>query len=487
LGGTWDLFRYPGVRSDSDMHTLGYSFRPWLEPADIAAGSNILEYVRSTAVENGIDKHIRYQHRVKSAAWSTADAAWTVDVIGPDGPREIRCNFLYMCSGYYEYSAGHTPKFPGSEKFRGRIAHPQKWTPDIDYAGKRVVVIGSGATAVTLVPELAKTAAHVTMLQRSPTYVIERPGEDPLAKRLRRVLPKKTAFTITRWKNVLLGMTFFNASKRWPDGMRKLLIRGVKDALGPEFDVAKHFSPRYKPWDQRLCLVPNGDLFAALREGRASVVTDHIDRFVEDGILLRSGEKLEADLIVTATGLEMLVLGGVELTVDNRRVDVPNGLTYKGMMLEGVPNLAQAGGYTNASWTLKCELTSEYVCRLLQEMDRRGVQQCTPINRDPSVEKVPAIDFSSGYVQRALHKLPKQGSKAPWRLYQNYALDLVTLRYGAVDDGVMQFSNPRGQSQRPLNRAGRFSTKWATPSLKSADAKLFDISRSATSNATSND
>lgn len=487
LGGTWDLFRYPGVRSDSDMHTLGYSFRPWLQPADIAAGSNILEYVRSTAVENGIDKQIRYSHRVKSAAWSTTDAAWTVDIVGPAGPQQIRARFVHMCSGYYEYSAGFTPRFQDSEKFRGRIVHPQLWTPDIDYAGKRVVVIGSGATAVTLVPELAKQAAHVTMLQRSPTYVIARPGEDPLAKRLRKVLPLKTAFTVTRWKNVLLGMTFFRVSKRWPDRMRKLLLRGVREQLGPGFDVKKHFTPRYKPWDQRLCLVPNGDLFTTLREGRASVVTDQIERFVEDGILLRSGEKLEADLIVTATGLEMLVLGGVQLSVDSRPVDVPNSLTYKGMMLEGVPNLAQAGGYTNASWTLKCELTSDYVCRLLQHMDKLGLQQCMPINRDPSVEKVNAIDFSSGYVQRALPKLPKQGSKAPWRLYQNYALDLVTLKYGPVDDGVMEFSNPRGQSQRPLKRAGRFSTKWATPSLKSADAKLFDISRSATSSATSND
>jgi monooxygenase len=462
LGGTWDLFRYPGVRSDSDMHTLGYSFRPWTDATDIASGSSILEYVRDTAREHGIDRHIRYEHQVKHASWSTEHAQWTVEVLGPSGAiQQLRCNFLYMCSGYYDYAAGYSPSFPDSDRFAGPIVHPQHWTPEIDYAGKRVVVIGSGATAVTLVPELAKTAARVTMLQRSPTYVIARPGEDPLANKLRRILPLKAAYAFTRWKNVLLGMLFFQLCKRWPRFTTKLLLRGVRDALGPDFDIATHFTPRYKPWDQRLCLVPNGDLFTTLREGRASVVTDHIERFVEDGILLRSGAKLEADLIVTATGLEMKVLGGVELSVDGRAVDLPNALAYKGMMFSDVPNLALAGGYTNASWTLKCDLTAEYVCRLLTRLDRTGLRQCTPRNRDASVERVPALDFSSGYVVRALHKLPKQGSKTPWRMYQNYALDLIALRYGNVDDGVMQFTNarrphdPTSVSSLPPRRSAR--------------------------------
>jgi cation diffusion facilitator CzcD-associated flavoprotein CzcO len=466
LGGTWDLFRYPGVRSDSDMYTLGYSFKPWNDPHAIASGSSILRYVRDTARENGIDEHIRYEHRVRSASWSSADAAWTVEVVGPSGkPQHIRCNFLFMCSGYYDYAAGHAPKFPGDEDFAGRIVHPQKWTPDIDYAGKRVVVIGSGATAMTLVPELAKAAAHVTMLQRSPTYVISRPAQDSLANRLRRFLPLKAAYAITRWKNILMGMLFYQACKRWPRFIAGLLLRGVREELGPDYDIRTHFRPRYKPWDQRLCLVPDGDLFAALREGRARVVTDHIDHFVEDGIQLKSGEKLEADLIVTATGLEMLVIGGVQLSVDGKPVDLPNTLAYKGMMYDGVPNLAFAGGYTNASWTLKCDLTSAYVCRLLAHMDDMRLRQCTARNRDGTVRPEPALDFTSSYVLRALPKLPKQGSKVPWRLYQNYVRDLLALRYTRLDDGVMQFTNPLRAHQpasisslppRAYDRAGDF-------------------------------
>lgn len=444
LGGTWDLFRYPGVRSDSDMHTLGYSFRPWTDKTDIASGPAILDYVRDTAREHGIEPQIRFEHRVQRANWSSTDARWTVEVLGPDRVvRHIRCNFLYMCSGYYDYDAGYTPSFPGVDRFAGQIVHPQHWTPDIDYAGKRVVVIGSGATAVTLVPELAKLAAHVTMLQRSPTYLISRPAEDALAIKLRRILPLRAAYAITRWKNVLLGMLFFQLCKRWPRFMSGLLLRGVREALGPDYDIATHFTPRYKPWDQRLCLIPNGDLFTTLLAGRATVVTDHIAQFVEDGIQLQSGQKLEAELIVTATGLEMKVLGGVQLVVDGRPIDLANALTYKGMMFDDVPNLAVAGGYTNASWTLKCDLTAEYVCRLLKHLDRTGLCQCTPKNRDASMQRVPVLDFSSGYVLRALHELPKQGSKVPWRLHQNYALDLLELRYGRVDDGVMQFTVPR--------------------------------------------
>ncbi|HEX3141952.1 MAG TPA: NAD(P)/FAD-dependent oxidoreductase [Rhizobacter sp.] len=444
IGGTWDLFRYPGVRSDSDMYTLGYSFRPWTNARAIADGPTILDYVRDTAREAGIERHIRFGHRVKSAGWSSADAKWTVDVQRqPSGETlQFSCNFLFLCSGYYSYEAGYTPEFPGIERFAGRVVHPQKWSPDIAYAGQRVVVIGSGATAVTLVPAMAKEAAHVTMLQRSPIYVVARPAEDRIANGLRRWLPAQLAYRITRWKNVLLGMYFYRLCKRRPDFVKQMILKGVQAALGPGYDVAKHFTPRYKPWDQRLCLVPDGDLFAAIQSGRASVVTDEIESFTDRGIRLRSGEELAADLVVTATGLKLNVLGDMQLSVDGRPVEPAKTISYKGMMYSDVPNLASSFGYTNASWTLKCDLTCEYVCRLLNHMERHGYRQCTPRNNDPTVTPQPWIDFSSGYVQRALAQLPKQGSKAPWRLYQNYARDLLSLRFGKVDDGVMEFGKP---------------------------------------------
>lgn len=445
IGGTWDLFRYPGIRSDSDMYTLGYSFRPWTQAKAIADGASILEYVRETAAQHGIDRRIRFQHRVLRAAWSTAQAMWTVEAQRGESAEPVRytCNFLFMCSGYYDYAQGYTPEFPGAGSFTGRIVHPQKWTPDIDYAGKRVIVIGSGATAVTLVPELAKQAAHVTMLQRSPTYVVSQPAEDAIANRLRRYLPATLAYGITRWKNVLLSMIFFKLSRSRPERVKQLIRKGVRRALGPNYDVNKHFTPSYDPWDQRMCLVPDGDLFAAIRAGRVAVVTDRIQTFTPAGIELASGAELEADLIVTATGLNLKVLGGLALSVDGRSVELARALTYKGMMYSDVPNLASAFGYTNASWTLKCDLTCEYVCRLLNYMERRGIAQCTPHNTDASVTEEPWIDFSSGYVQRSLALLPKQGSKAPWRLYQNYALDILSLRYGAMDDGAMVFSGSR--------------------------------------------
>jgi cation diffusion facilitator CzcD-associated flavoprotein CzcO len=444
IGGTWDLFRYPGIRSDSDMYTLGYSFRPWRDAKAIADGPSILNYVRDTARDYGIDRKIRFNHRVQRASWSSDQALWTVEATLPSGQiARFTCNFLFMCSGYYNYEAGYTPAFQGTERFRGRIVHPQKWTEDIDYAGKRVVVIGSGATAVTLVPELAKSAAHVTMLQRSPTYIVARPEQDSIANWLRRHFPAKFAYGVTRWKNVLLGMMFFNMCRRTPERMKQRLLQLVKNQLGDTCDVDRHFTPRYNPWDQRLCLVPNGDLFQTLRRGQASVVTDHIETFTEDGLRLRSGAELAADLIVTATGLNLQVLGNLALTVDGQPVDPPRTLSYKGMMYSDVPNLATAFGYTNASWTLKCDLTCEYVCRLLKYMDKHGYRQCTPRNDDPSITATPWIDFSSGYVQRSIDQFPKQGSKAPWRLYQNYALDLMNLRFAAVDDGVMRFSSPR--------------------------------------------
>jgi monooxygenase len=445
IGGTWDLFRYPGIRSDSDMFTLGYSFKPWTEPKAIADGPRILNYVRETATENGIDKRIRFRHRVKHAAWSTPDARWTVEAerMTGEGASEIvrfTCNFLFMCSGYYKYEAGYAPEFAGTQDFAGRIVHPQQWPEDLDYAGKRVVVIGSGATAVTLVPEMAKTASHVTMLQRSPTYVVSRPAQDPFANKLRRHLPARLAYHLIRWRNVLFGMYFFQLSRRKPDRVKQLILGGVRMALGPDYDIATHFTPRYNPWDQRLCLVPDGDLFKAIRDKRASVATCEIDTFVKDGVRLKDGRELAADIVVTATGLVLQVLGGLQVSVDGRAVDFAKTLNYKGMMYSDVPNFASAFGYTNASWTLKCDLTCEYVCRLINYMDRHGYRRCMPHNSDPSIEPMPSLSFTSGYVQRSVAKLPKQGSKRPWRLYQNYALDIVSLRFGKIDDGVMQYS-----------------------------------------------
>ncbi|WP_410051289.1 flavin-containing monooxygenase [Bradyrhizobium sp. SZCCHNR1051] len=445
IGGTWDLFRYPGIRSDSDMYTLGYSFKPWTDPKAIADGPQILKYVQDTATDNGIDRHIRFNHRVRRASWSSADARWTVEAErrteqGTVETVRMTCGFLFMCSGYYRYESGYLPDFKGMADFKGRIVHPQAWPEDLDYAGKRVVVIGSGATAVTLVPAMAKSAAYVTMLQRSPTYVVSRPAQDALANKLRRHLPAGLAYHLIRWRNVLFGMYFFQLSRRKPQRVKQLILGGVRAALGPDYDVATHFTPRYNPWDQRLCLVPDGDLFKTIREQRASVVTAGIETFTERGLRLADGREIEADIVVTATGLVLQVLGGIEVVVDGRTVDFAKTLNYKGMMYSDVPNLAATLGYTNASWTLKCDLTCEYVCRLLNYMDRHGYRQCVPHNDDASVTPLPSLSFSSGYVQRAVADLPKQGSKRPWRLYQNYALDIVSLRFGKVDDGVMRYS-----------------------------------------------
>lgn len=452
LGGTWDLFRYPGVRSDSDMHTLGYSFRPWREAKAIADGPSILKYIRETAEEYGIDRKIRFGHQVRSAVWSSADATWTIEAERESDQQIVRltCNFLYMCSGYYDYEAGYTPAWPGIERFAGRVVHPQQWPNELDYSGKRVVVIGSGATAVTLVPAMAAHAAHVTMLQRSPTYIVARPSEDAVANWLHRRLPSKLAHGLARWKSVLLGMFFYTLARRRPAATKQTIVQMVRKHLGPAYDVDTHFTPRYNPWDQRMCLVPDADLFAAIKSGKASVVTDQIDRFTEAGIRLRSGAELAADVIVTATGLVMKVLSGIQLVVDGTPVDLSKTMSYKGMMYSDIPNLASALGYTNASWTLKCELTSAYVCRLLNYMDRHGYRQCTPRRHDPSITEEPALSFTSGYVQRAIDTLPRQGSKKPWKLYQNYALDLLTLRFGAVNDGTMEFTR---REQRPSQQA----------------------------------
>jgi cation diffusion facilitator CzcD-associated flavoprotein CzcO len=442
IGGTWDLFRYPGIRSDSDMYTLGYSFKPWTNPKAIADGPSILAYLGETAKENGIDRKIRFRHRVKRASWSSEEARWTVEVERGERHEIARftTSFLFMCSGYYDYAAGYQPAFPGIERFAGRVVHPQKWTKDVDWAGKRVVVIGSGATAVTLVPELAKTAAHVTMLQRSPTYILSMPAEDRAANWLRRHLPARLAYGIARWKNVLLGLWFYTFCRRRPKRARELLDRWLRTELGPDYDVSTNFDPPYDPWQQRMCLVPDGDLFKALRAGRASVVTDHIETFTETGLRLRSGARLDADLVVTATGLNLLFLGGIEVTVDGVRVDFAKTVNYKGMMFTDVPNLALAVGYTNASWTLKAELICRYVCRLLNHMTATGTRQCTPRLRERSFEETPFLDLTSGYIQRSMHLFPKQGSKVPWKLHQNYARDLLLLERGALDDGAMEFA-----------------------------------------------
>ena len=442
LGGTWDLFRYPGIRSDSDMHTLGYRFRPWTRTRTISDGGSILEYVRETAREGGIERHIRYGHRVVRAEWSSEDALWTIEAERADGaePVVVTASYLWVCSGYYRYDEGYTPEFAGRERFRGEIVHPQHWPEDLDYAGKRVVVIGSGATAVTLVPAMAESAAHVTMLQRSPTYIASLPAEDPLAAALRRFLPDRFVYPAVRWKNVLVQTLFYQLSRRRPEVVKCFVRKGVEAALPPGYDVDTHFKPRYDPWDQRMCLVPNGDLFRALREGSASVVTDTIATFDETGIELDSGKRLEADVIVAATGLNLLFLGGMELVVDGRPVELPKTMTYKGMMLSGVPNCAFTVGYTNASWTLKADLTSEYVCRLLAHMDAHGYDKSVPEVTDPSVEEAPLLDFTSGYVLRSLDQFPKQGSKAPWKLRQNYVLDRRAIRNGPLEDGAMRFS-----------------------------------------------
>ncbi len=441
MGGTWELFRYPGIRSDSDMYTLGYSFRPWTNPKAIADGPSILAYIEDTAREAGIDRHIRYGMKVERASWSSATSRWTVTLrdVATGEARAMTCSFLYACAGYYDYDAGFTPDFPGRDRYQGRVVHPQRWTDDIAWEGKRVLVIGSGATAVTLVPELAKRAAHVTMLQRSATYVVNGPERDPVAELLRGRVPEAAIYALVRAKNVLRMMAFYNASKRWPDVMKRMLVGEVRKAVGP--DVAdRHFTPSYKPWDQRVCFVPDGDMFEAIREGRASVVTGHIETFTEKGVRLTSGEELEADLVVTATGLKLKFLGGAALEVDGREVRPADTLVYRGMMFSDVPNFALAVGYVNASWTLKVDLTSEYVCRLLAHMDRHGYTQCRPHNDDPDVKPLPLLDFTSTYVLRDIDSFPRQGSKVPWRVYQNYLLDRVMLRYVPLEDSAMRFS-----------------------------------------------
>jgi len=443
IGGTWDLFRYPGVRSDSDMHTLGYRFRPWTQAKAIADGPAILRYIRDTAADAGIDKRIRFGHKVTGAQWSTVDARWTVHAVHDGAAVTLTAGFLYACTGYYRYDTGHEPEFVGIERFQGTVVHPQRWPEDLDHTGKRVVVIGSGATAVTLVPALADRAAHVTMLQRSPTYVLSVPAEDPVANGLRRMLGARRAYPIVRWKNITISTLLYQLSRRRPRMVRSLLRRAAIRQLPDGYAVDTHFQPRYQPWDQRLCLVPDGDLFTAISAGRASIVTDRIARFTGTGLRLESGAHLDADIVVTATGLRLLAIGGIELAVDGRPVSLPQTMAYKGMMLSGVPNFAFTIGYTNASWTLKADLVSGYVVRLLRYLDAHGYDQCVPTNDDPTVASRPLLDFQAGYVLRSLDELPKAGSRKPWRLGMSYAHDLVKLRYGAIEDGTLRFSRLR--------------------------------------------
>ena len=461
IGGTWDLFRYPGVRSDSDMHTLGYSFKPWTSEKAIADGPSILAYLRETVSEFGIDRHIRFGHLATNAEWSSDDARWTVtatdistDTSTTGGERrEFTCNYLFMCSGYYSYKAGHTPEFAGIEQFQGTVVHPQQWPEDLDYAGRRVVVVGSGATAMTLIPAIAKTAAHVTMLQRSPTYVAAGPDKDVIANTLRKVLPAKAAYAVTRKKNIALQQFIYGQSRTKPARMKANLIKRVRKALGPDYDVATHFTPTYNPWDQRLCLVPNGDLFDAINSGRASVVTDHIDTFTPTGIRLQSGEELAADIVVTATGLELVTLGEMRFVVDGEPVDFAQTWTYKGFAYSGVPNLASSFGYINASWTLRADLTCEYVCRLLNHMATTGTVQCTPRLRpeDAGMPERPWIDgFTAGYMQREMHRFPRQGDHEPWINPQSYTRDKKMFRTSAHQDGAMQFTSAR----MPVAHAG---------------------------------
>ena len=440
LGGTWDLFRYPGIRSDSDMFTLGFRFEPWTDTKTLADGPAILSYVRETARKHGVEEKIRYHHRVVGLSWSSEEARWTVRVDRDGEQIEITAGFVFLCSGYFDYAGGYTPEFDGLDRFGGTVVHPQKWPEDLDYTGKRVVVIGSGATAVTMVPAMADTAAHVTMLQRSPSYIVALPAVDPIARALRRVLPLKASYVVSRWKNVLIQLGTYNLSRWKPKLVRKLIRAGVKRQLPAGYDVDRHFKPVYDPWDERMCVVPDADLFKAISSGDAEMVTDTIERFTETGIRLTSGRELEADIVITATGLNLISLAAVDVRVDGEPVPVPDRLTYKSLMLEDVPNLAFTIGYTNASWTLKADLTSEFVCRLVNHMDERGYDVCVPHNDDPTITAQPLIDLASGYVRRSIDQMPKRGSKPPWRLRQNYAVDIVNLRHGELEDGVMRFS-----------------------------------------------
>lgn len=440
IGGTWDLFKYPGIRSDSDMYTLGFSFYPWKDARAIADGPSILNYIKETALVFGIDKKIRYNHKVINAAWTDEEKVWTLTIAAHEQtPQQIiKCKFLFACSGYYNYQQGYSPAFANSSAFKGTIIHPQLWDTTLNYKNKKVVVIGSGATAVTLVPELAKEAAHVTMLQRSPTYIMNLPGEDVVANFFKKILPQQAAHTLIRWKNIGISMLFYNISRKWPNFVRNLIKKGARKQLGPDYDL-KHFDPKYNPWDQRLCIVPDNDLFKALKGGKAEIVTDTIKEFTPNGILLESGKELEADIIITATGLSVQLLGGMSMTVNGESFEPNKVYAYRGVMFSDIPNFATAIGYTNASWTLKCDLSCHYVTRVLNYMDEHGYKVCTP--RFDSTQFTPErlLDFDAGYIKRAEDKLPRAGSRPPWKVYQNYFRDSYSLKHSAVNDKYLEY------------------------------------------------
>lgn len=449
IGGTWDLFRYPGIRSDSDMYTLGYAFRPWKEAKAIADGSSILNYIRQTAIDEEIDKKIQFNRRLVLANWDSQEKVWNIETVSTnkatrtDETIHYSCNFLLMCSGYYNYDEGYTPDFEGFDDFEGRIVHPQKWTSDIEYQNKKVVVIGSGATAVTLVPELAKKAKLVTMLQRSPTYIISQPSKDKIADFFRKIFPSKIAYEFNRWKNVLFNLFFYKLAIKNPNFVKKYIKTQTRKTLGKNYDVDTHFTPKYDPWQQRLCLVPDNDLFDSIKQKKAEIITDTIEKFTKKGILLTSGKELETDLIVTATGLKLDIMSGMTLKKDNKKLELPNHYMYRGMMFSDIPNMAICVGYTNASWTLKTDLTCVYVCRLLNHMKKNNFEVCTPHltqELEDTFSDEPILDFNSSYVLRSIDALPKQGSKIPWKLNQNYPLDIMTIKYSSLKDEALQYS-----------------------------------------------
>lgn len=442
IGGTWDLFKYPGIRSDSDMFTLGFSFKPWKERKAIADGPSIMNYLKETVSENNLEECINYNQSLIKAEWSTSDAIWKITILNSSTNKEqiVNCKFLFMCSGYYSYDNGYTPEFNGIEKFDGSIIHPQKWSEDVDYENKKVVIIGSGATAVTLVPEVAKKASKVTMLQRSPTYIVAYPDEDMFSNILKAIFPSKISYAITRFRNVLLQQWIYTQCKKFPKYMKKFLLNRIREYLSDE-EIEKNFTPSYNPWEQRMCLVPNGDFFMSIKENKASVVTDEINNFTSNSIRLKSGKELEADLIVTATGLNLKLLGGVDLLVDGKKIEISSTMTYKSMMFSDVPNFISTFGYLNASWTLKADLTSQYACRLINLMDKKNYKYCSPRIPCNVIEDKNwlAADFSSGYIQRAKHLFPKQGNKAPWKNYQNYIKDWFDIKFNKLHDSSMKF------------------------------------------------
>jgi cation diffusion facilitator CzcD-associated flavoprotein CzcO len=446
-GGTWDLFRYPGIRSDSDMYTYSYGFKPWRDKSSIADGDKILRYIREAATEYDVERHIRYQHKVVSANWSSADKRWLVtaersgsgDSCGTVDQVTISCQFIFSCSGYYDYEHGYTPEFAGIDDFKGEVIHAQHWPEQLDYQGKRVVVIGSGATAVTLVPAMSKDTASLVMLQRTPTYIADVPAENPMAKSLRKWLPVDWAFRLTRWQQIMFQIYVYQLSRRRPKDLRRYLLGQVRKKLGPDYDVATHFTPDYNPWDQRLCAVPDGDMFTAIREGRAEVVTDHIDEFNREGIQLKSGKQLDADIVILATGLNLKFAGGVKYSIDDKTLDFTEHFIYRGMMFSDMPNMAFTVGYTNSSWTLKADLTGNYVCRVLNKMARGRYTTVTPRMKG-EVDEVPLLDFDAGYVLRARDQFPKQGNRLPWKNYQDYIRDYIGLRLGSLRDKELEFS-----------------------------------------------